>query len=1140
MPITVSVILQFGFLIFLANYLAFCSAVGRHSPKSRDDRTHRNHQRNARQHNDEQHHQKNVKSHGEKQQRGNDKAHGAAVSHHEKMHGNDNKHGKGKHGANELGQSVKTKRHIENSTNVNEANKQRANEEHKEVSLQSCDQLGRHFFSQCFEISSKTGQCHSNELPMRIKDCLHLKKFINTNLHTLVEAPNGGVETHTHNPATAAAVHANGEHVGAFVTAKNVMCCTVSTENALHHAIQMINNRLMVAHELALYRFAHQIPVDDPEREATVLKHVGNQANAAGIDAEFAVNFLLAQMEANKMIQRGYIDRWNSDHSFESKYVPDFEKEIQPKFSYATNALILSLIPLVDAGHQMHNDQNCVEHVEDVLESMEHLRASELEPNGKEAMEKAVKAICEKISTHEGQSNAEDYSKSKKRKHSDKHKMEEEKHGEEKESRPTKRTRKANAEESKSPAGENRRNHRRENDVHSQTTKEQTKKESPRKRENAKNDEHKKSAQNRNVRKGKKQSEESWEDDIEKVTKKSPRKIEEVSDTSIMITRGEKSRGTNGKDKMSPENKKIEKKSDAKVKSPRKSPRRIEVSDRSVLIKMEDLISDEKEHLTSSERNETDAYSKRQVKKSPFKNKVTTENERQNKSKSPAEEQKRNAVAAIDKSFDVRFDSEEENPRKALSTETIRNPSLISRDASIPMSSRNLSADQHETERKDSLVVHRNRRIKDNERAKSTESDENLQNIGLSRDDKSMADEANDQSKVGSWSMEKTENRRNGRAQQNEESRQNSNISLHSPSRLLTGISTEHGEEQRQQSEEEAMESTRKSRFAMPNASGEGHQSKNSNEKEEKDHYENIREGIDEKNYEHLKSEEFHHIELEPDAESIVIHTPGGEKPVKIKLSRKPVKGNEIIAKEENENGKNSEKELQQQNREQSNELHFKDEAEEEGKASKNKFKLKKTISSISAEEKNESHQNDEMMDEKMEKQSEEATEKATKKKFSMKKVVGSVESIRNNDMLTNGADIENETEKQSGESLRISPKNKFKIKKAVSSASAAEEENNTQIDEAKMGEQSGESTNKSQKNRFKMKRVGSEVNNMAEGQSEEHLQSPPIDKSNEYVGAPEKISAEFSGKSAGVNEAITDHSASFENYGGQTENDKK
>lgn len=62
----------------------------------------------------------------------------------------------------------------------------------------------------------------------------------------------------------------------------------------------------------------------------------------------------------------------------------------------------------------------------------------------------------------------------------------------------------------------------------------------------------------------------------------------------------------------------------------------------------------------------------------------------------------------------------------------------------------------------------------------------------------------------------------------------------------------------------------------------------------------------------------------------------------------------------------------------------------------------------------------------------------------------------------------------------------------------------------------------------------------MAEGQSEEHLQNPPIDKSNEYVGAPEKISAEFSGRSAGVNEAIADHSASFENYGGQTENDKK
>uniref|UniRef100_A0A183C1C2 Chorismate mutase domain-containing protein n=1 Tax=Globodera pallida TaxID=36090 RepID=A0A183C1C2_GLOPA len=266
---------------------------------------------------------------------------------HSKAHENNSIHGK--HSGDELSKSGKTKRHIAHSPNKKDSklSKKQHFAENKQSSRQSCEERGRYYVNHCTEMSTKNGRCHEDKLPMRKMDCLHLKKFINTNLHTLVEEPTAAAdegEKHQHHSPRHAdkGVHPDGEHVGAFVTANNVMCCSVDMGSSLKRAIQLINDRLLFAHEVALYKFAHNIPIENPELEAFVLKSVGNQANAAGIDAEFAVNFLLAQMEANKMIQL-------------------------------------------------------------VLELLDNLRARDLEPNGTSAMERAVKGICDKETTDAGQ-----------------------------------------------------------------------------------------------------------------------------------------------------------------------------------------------------------------------------------------------------------------------------------------------------------------------------------------------------------------------------------------------------------------------------------------------------------------------------------------------------------------------------------------------------------------------------------------------------------------------------------------------------------------------------------------------------------------------------------------------------------------
>uniref|UniRef100_A0A914HKH9 chorismate mutase n=1 Tax=Globodera rostochiensis TaxID=31243 RepID=A0A914HKH9_GLORO len=879
-----------------------------------------------------------------------------------KAHENNSIHEK--HSGDELSKSGKTKRHIAHSPNKKESKQSKKQHfaKNKQSSLQSCEERGRHYVNHCIEMSTKNGQCHENKFPMRKMDCLHLKKFINTNLHTLVEEPTGG-ETHQHHSPRHAdkGMHPDGEHVGAFVTANNVMCCSVDMGSSLQHAIQLINDRLLFAHEVALYKFAHNIPIENPELEASVLKSVGNQANAAGIDAEFAVNFLLAQMEANKMIQQGYITRWESDHSFESKYVPDLEKEIRPKMSSVTNALILALIPLVDAGHQLYNDKNCIKNVEKVLESLGNLRARDLEPNGTSAMERAVKGICDKETTHAGQIINKDQEKgsSKRRNAIGK---------EERKTRHNESKLKAKKEHSKISNNGGVK-------VQSPSSRAKIQKISPRRIEIAagkvtnEDDEHhdsshiewnrgKKKIQNKIVQKLVKRTGENKERELndkereeekpkslsyendgnnEYAETKTPRRIA-VSDRSIMVKTGDKTRevsdevnheaqtrpkivdktnaikenvnerkeniGENRGNKKSSSKELVSRdasneagfartESDAndsalyEVKTDqKKSPRRIEVSDRSIMIKA----GDKTQEMGNSMSHES-------LTRPMTMKKTIASNELKNEQSQSAE-----------------FDNEKFGKKRAKQSSDESRPKRMESDLDdrslIVIENSNESREVHaEKNKKDTknTIGDNSSDEKDGRKDYSNESVANYSIKHLRKTDVSQQDKSKNEpeyTKNQSSSYERT--RRIGKKRANqEESRQQSEISAE-PAGFSSKTSSEPVEK-----ENGAVENPRKSKFSMKQmlASDEENRS-NYHQREATDQNSKMNnkntvakkeETLHEKKDD---SDEFHHIELEPDAESIVIHT-GGEKPVKIKLGRKKaVKEKETTNGEENDREK--------------------------------------------------------------------------------------------------------------------------------------------------------------------------------------------------------------------------------------------
>lgn len=79
--------------------------------------------------------------------------------------------------------------------------------------------------------------------------------------------------------------------------------------HALRH---LLVERLGLMEQVAAHKWNERLPIDDPVREANVLAAALARSRAAGLDVRLARRFIVAQMEAAKIVQRFYFDTWRS------------------------------------------------------------------------------------------------------------------------------------------------------------------------------------------------------------------------------------------------------------------------------------------------------------------------------------------------------------------------------------------------------------------------------------------------------------------------------------------------------------------------------------------------------------------------------------------------------------------------------------------------------------------------------------------------------------------------------------------------------------------------------------------------------------------------------------------------------------
>lgn len=105
----------------------------------------------------------------------------------------------------------------------------------------------------------------------------------------------------------------------------------------------LIDARLMLAPDVAQYKWNHHAPIEDLPREAQVIATLGHQAGALGVPQAWAESFFRAQIEASKIAQNELFQGWDVFKHGEFPDAPDLSAVTRPKLDRITDQLMHAL-----------------------------------------------------------------------------------------------------------------------------------------------------------------------------------------------------------------------------------------------------------------------------------------------------------------------------------------------------------------------------------------------------------------------------------------------------------------------------------------------------------------------------------------------------------------------------------------------------------------------------------------------------------------------------------------------------------------------------------------------------------------------------------------------------------------------------
>ncbi|MGW4207787.1 chorismate mutase [Lentzea sp. NPDC004789] len=147
--------------------------------------------------------------------------------------------------------------------------------------------------------------------------------------------------------------------------------------------------RVQVADLVAAAKFGTPQPIDDPAREKQVLDTVRVKAAELALDPENAVTFFRAQIEANKLVQRGLYARWTEHPEEVPQHRPDLGTEVRPVLDRLTTSI---LAELKDTEQLRHPTLRCQIHAAIAERSAVVLHG--LDRLHEQALDEAMSPVC--------------------------------------------------------------------------------------------------------------------------------------------------------------------------------------------------------------------------------------------------------------------------------------------------------------------------------------------------------------------------------------------------------------------------------------------------------------------------------------------------------------------------------------------------------------------------------------------------------------------------------------------------------------------------------------------------------------------------------------------------------------------------
>jgi chorismate mutase len=131
--------------------------------------------------------------------------------------------------------------------------------------------------------------------------------------------------------------------VAALLSATATASASASASGtSLWRLTDLAAQRVRIADQVAAAKYGTPSPIDDPVREQQIYDSVAARAPGLGLDPADAVRFFRAQIEANKLVQRGLYARWDAHPAQAPTTRPDLG-QIRPVIDGLNTGLLTEL-----------------------------------------------------------------------------------------------------------------------------------------------------------------------------------------------------------------------------------------------------------------------------------------------------------------------------------------------------------------------------------------------------------------------------------------------------------------------------------------------------------------------------------------------------------------------------------------------------------------------------------------------------------------------------------------------------------------------------------------------------------------------------------------------------------------------------